>query len=380
MKDKKKVWIITRRAGHNFGSSLQAYALQHTVEKLGFKNEIINYDEYYHNIKWRIRPFINDCLFRVMHLIPALSKLIAKNKYKWLFDRNTQQVKFEDFERDNLTLTKKEYKTSKAIGRAAKDCDICICGSDQIWSPLLFDPTLFLDFCDKDRTKTVAYAPSFGINTIEQNRDQIKNLIESIHFISVREETGSDIIKELTHRDAPVVLDPTLLLDRKDWSKIASHADTGNIPYILCYFLGGAYIPYQFIEDLKNQTGYRIINICTYRTLNSIQGECISDASPAEFITYIANAAYVCTDSFHGTIFSILFERQFFTFERFGNEKENQNSRIYTLLKACQVPNRLIPYDSIPSANFPVINFELLKINLENARAGSIKYLETALN
>jgi len=379
MKDNKKVWIITRRAGHNFGSSLQAYALQLTVEKLGYKNEIINYDEYYHNIKWRIRPFINDCLFKVMCLIPTLSELVAKNKYRWLIERNTQQGKFDIFERDNLTLTKKKFNTSKAIARAAKDCDICICGSDQIWSPLLFDPTLFLDFCNKDRTKTIAYAPSFGINSIGQNRDQIKNLIDSIHFISVREETGSEIIKELTNRDAPVVLDPTLLLDRKEWVKLATQADTGSEPYILCYFLGGAYIPYKFIENLKNQTGYRIINICTFRTLNSIQGECIADASPSEFITYIANAAYVCTDSFHGTIFSILFERQFFTFERFGNEKENQNSRIYTLLKTCQAQNRLIPYDSIPSTNIPVINFDILKINLEFEKVGSIKYLETAL-
>lgn len=374
----KKVRIITRRAGYNFGSSLQAYAMQQIVYKLGFENKIIDYDELSKNIKWRVRPFFDDCLFFTMNLAPTISNLVAKKKYKWLVDRNTQKEKFQSFEKENLVLTRRKYKSSKAIVKDAKDYDICICGSDQIWSPLLYDPVMFLSFCTNSKTKTIAYAPSFGINRVETYQNNIKEFIQRIQFLSVREEQGHAIIKDLTGRAASVVLDPTLLLKQNDWEKVMVPVKPSE-PYILCYFLGNKYIPHNFITDLQTRTQCKIINICTFRTINTINGECLSTASPAEFISYIANANYVCTDSFHGTIFSILFERQFFTFERFQNEQENQNSRIHTLLQKLEASHRLIPYNAISAENVLPIDFATLKSHLETNRAFSIQYLKTAL-
>ena len=131
----RKVWIITRRAGYNYGSSLQAYAIQQVVRNLGFKNEIINYDEYYHNIRWKFSPFIYNCIFKIMNLLPWMFRLIANNKYNWLISRDIQINKFKTFEKDNLILSKKRYKNSIDIAKDINDNDICICGSDQIWNP-----------------------------------------------------------------------------------------------------------------------------------------------------------------------------------------------------------------------------------------------------
>ena len=378
MNEEKVVRIITRRAGHNYGSSLQAFAIQYVINKLGFKNKIIDYDEYCHNIRWRVRPILDDFFYQVMRIIDPVSKLLFSKKYKWFIDRNIQKMGFDLFEKENMTLTQKKFKTSKEIEEDAKNYDICICGSDQIWNPLLFDPVMFLDFCNNKRTKTIAYAPSFGVSNLDKNKDEIKKLLEGINRISVREEAGAKIVKDLVKNDVPVVLDPTLLVEKKEWEKILKPIKSDE-PYILCYFLGKKYIPHKFIENLKKETGYKVINICTYRTMNGIESECITTASPSEFLSYISNAAYVCTDSFHGTIFSIIFQRQFFTFKRFGKEKGNQNSRIYTLLNICKLKCRLIDYAKVTADGIPDLDYEKPMSNLEAKIKLSKKYLELAL-
>jgi len=375
----KKVWILTIRAGTNFGSSLQAYAMQRVFNKLGFENEIINYDEYYHNIRWRIRPFIEDALYFLMNKLPKLSTFIAAKSYTYLMLRKVQLDKFYVFEKTNIILTKREFKTSKSIERNLVNVDICVCGSDQIWNPFLFDSAFYLDFCHNQEIKTIAYAPSFGISQIIQREDQIKKLINTIDFISVREDSGSKLIKEITGRNAPVVLDPTLLLEREDWEEISSTINILQKPYILCYFLGKTYLPNSFIDSLQCETNYEVVNICTYRTLNSIQGEKIVTASPDEFLSYVANAAYVCTDSYHATIFSIIFERQFFTFERFKDGADNQNTRIYSLLSKVDLLQRLVDYDSVYLNNQSVV-FEDCKMHLQNMKNESYDFLKSSLN
>jgi len=375
----RKVWIITRRAGYNYGSSLQAYAIQQVVRNLGFKNEIINYDEYYHNIRWKFSPFIYNCIFKIMNLLPWMFRLIANNKYNWLISRDIQINKFKTFEKDNLILSKKRYKNSIDIAKDINDNDICICGSDQIWNPHLFDPVMFLDFCDHKQTKTIAYAPSFGVIKLDINIVNIKKLIQKIDFLSVREDTGASIIKNLIGREVPVLLDPTLLINSEDWKTLIAPTKR-NEPYIMCYFLGNSLIPHQFIEALQIHTQYKIVNICTFRTINTIKGELVTTASPSEFLSYIANAAFICTDSFHGTIFSTIFERQFFTFERFGSGKENQNSRIYTLLNNCQLQHRLITLNTKNPKDFSLIAYDELRHSLEGKKKASFEYLKLSLN
>jgi hypothetical protein len=373
-----EICIITRRAGYNYGSSLQAYAMQRIVEKLGFPNRIFNYDDGCLKLLWRLRPFIEDLAFRVMRFAPMFSKCLFRRKYQELCERDAQIKKFKNFEKTHLKLTPSTCRSSRKLAEEALDYDICICGSDQIWSPLLFDPAMFLDFCRETPVKTIAYAPSFGVSGIDSHREEIRELLKGIDIISVRENEGAEIIRELTGRDAPVVLDPTLLLDADDWRAIAQ-PPVRTKPYILCYFLGGSRIPHRFLAELQQETGCELLNVCTFRTRNDIPGDRECTMSPEEFLGAVANAAFVCTDSFHGTIFSILFERRFFTFERFGKERTGQNSRIYTLLERLGLSGRVMPFDQGYNRDVQPIEYREVRPVLQRNRKTSLEFLETAL-
>lgn len=373
-----EIRIITRRAGYNYGSSLQAYAMQRILEKLGFPNQILNYDESSRKPLWRLRPLLEDLVYRVMHIAPMLTKHLFPWKFKYLCERDEQIKKFNNFEKTYLKLTPAAYRSSRMLARAVSGCDICICGSDQIWSPLLFDPSFFLDFCKGTSAKTVSYAPSFGVSEVISHRAEIRDLLNGIDIISVREKEGAEIIRELTGRNVPVVLDPTLLLEADDWRAIARPPKRAN-PYILCYFLGEKRIPHQVLSKLRQVTGYDLLNVCTFRTRNDIIGDQDCTLSPEEFLGAVANAAFVCTDSFHGTIFSILFERPFFTFERFGKERTGQNSRIYTLLDRLGLTGRLMPFDHGYNPDALPIEYGSVEDALNRSRKTSLEFLESAL-
>lgn len=378
LKGTPKIRIITRRAGYNFGSSLQAYAIQRVVEKLGYPNQILDYDESSSKPLWRIRPFLQDIAFQILRTIP-LSGSLFKRKYQELRDRDVQIKKFKKFEAEHLKLTAVTYRSADTLSKAMVDCDICICGSDQIWSPLFFDPVMFLDFCKGTPVRTVAYAPSFGVSELHLYRAEIRDLIQRLDRVSVRECEGAQIILELTGLDVPVVLDPTLLLERGDWRAL-SRSSQPSKPYILCYFLGQDRIPHKFLSELKHATGWDLVNVCTFRSKNDIEGAMECNMSPEEFLGAVENASFVCTDSFHGTIFSLLFECEFFTFERFGKERTGQNSRIYTLLNRHTLTDRLKQFDQgYDSTMMQPIDFEAVRSALQSNRNESLRYLELAL-
>ena len=312
-----------------------------------------------------------------MSFLPMLSIRIFGQKYQELCDRNEQINKFKAFEKSHLKLTPDSYRSKRSLTKALSDCDICVCGSDQIWSPLLFDPTMFLDFCRKIPVKTVSYAPSFGVSEINEHREKIRELLNDIDIISVRENEGAEIILQLTGRDVPVVLDPTLLLDIDDWLAIAKPSER-QTPYVLCYFLGDKRIPYRFLSEFCLETGYELLNVSSFRTRNDISGNNELTLSPEEFLGAVSNAAFVCTDSFHGTIFSILFERNFLTFERFGKERNGQNSRIHTLLNRLKLADRLVAYDQRYSYKNKSIDFVAVRTALNLNRETSLSFLQDA--
>lgn len=367
---------MTRRAGDNFGSSLQAYALQQFLLKQGYDNRIIDYDEY--PLRWKIKPFIYDRWYDCLRILPSVSENFFPARYRWLRDRNIQQKKFKAFDTAFLKLTPKHYRNSRAIEKDSHQCAACLCGSDQIWNPLFFDSAMFLDFCTNGKTKKIAYAPSIGAEEIKIHREEIKKLVNKFDCLSVREEKGASLIKELTGRKAEVVLDPTLLLDKEDWEKIMIKP-TLQKPYILCYFLGYEEVPARFIQELRQQSGLDVYIATSYFYPCKIEGIRLSTLSPREFLGLVANAAYICVNSFHGTIFSILFEKQFFCFKRENTcPVQNKNSRIQTLLKMHGLTDRLLPVNShyTPLSD---IDFEKVKSLLAENRLRSISYLENAL-
>lgn len=378
MSGSKKIWVLTCRVGYNFGSTLQAYAITNAIKKLGFTNQIINFDGYH--LRSKIRFLMLNTAFHTMRIAPWFFKLFIGGIYKNCSDSYIQRRKFDSFEEKYFSLTSKRYKNSAELVFDAKDCDALVCGSDQIWSPINFFPTLFLDFADKSTTTTISYAPSFGVNRVEEHQSEIGLLINNIDFLSVREEQGAKIIKELTNRDAFVALDPTLLFEQKDWEEIAEEP-TIKGSYILCYFLSGDNIPLGFVKSLREKTGFQVVNLLTnYYRVDMPDATNMGDASPCEFIGLISRAAYVCTNSYHGAIFSILFSRNFFIFERFATtSKINQNSRIYTLLSKLSLNERLTDVDNQQITNIPSIDYGDVHLKLNNLRMESIHFLSNAL-
>lgn len=342
---KNEIWIITRRAGYNFGSSLQAYAMQQTLSMLGFYNRIIDYDEY--KLRWKIRPFVHNVFYSFMCLFPLFWRTVCPSIYRHFAKRHIQRKKFDIFDRTQLRLTKKSYRSSREITKDVSQCRACVCGSDQIWCPLLFDPTMFLDFCIAPEIKRVAYAPSIGLPRLDSHQKKIHDLTINFHALSIREKQGAKLLQELLNRnDVAVMPDPTLLLEPEKWLSIATMPPAG-LPYILCYFLGAELIPRKFIRELQEKTGCRILNIQMYYNKQNLEAEALDTVSPDEFIGLVKNATYVCTDSFHGTIFSILFQKKFFCFKRFEEAaKNNQNSRIFNLLDMLSLSHRLCDENS----------------------------------
>lgn len=370
--------IMTRKAGYNFGSSLQAYAIHRVLEKNGFENQIVNYDEYHHSVRWWIKPWLKDCVYFLLSKGPSFFCRYFSNLFLNLKKRDVQKKAFEQFEEDYLRPTEFVYKTARQLARDAKKWDVCICGSDQIWSPLLFDSNFYLKFSDPSRTKLIAYAPSFGVQNVVNHRREIIKLLNRFHSISVRELAGQKIIKNLIGRDVSVLLDPTLLLTAEDWNAIASESNISQ-PYILCYFLGNAHIPYRYIEDMEKKLGLSVVNLTTFRTRNLIKGMQRDVDGPCDFISLIKNAQYICTDSFHASVFSILFKKEFVVFDKFAKgDAANQNSRIENLLSLFRIENCLLDSTIAVYQNIEV-DYSNSENILDRLRSRSILYLNKSI-
>ena len=170
------------------------------------------------------------------------------------------------------------------------------------------------------------------------------------------------------------------MVNKKHWLLMSNSVPkVRQKPYILCYFLGNN-IPQKYIDKLKQELGYEIINIQMFNRINTIKVDLnITDLGPCHFLNLIANAEWVCTDSFHATIFSFIFNRKMSIFERFKREqRDNQNSRIHTLLKALDLENVLVQDDDTPCKNL-AINFKESEKRLTNLQTESLKFIINAL-
>src|SRR5690606_15601322 len=232
----------------------------------------------------------------------------------------------------------------------------------------------------------LAYASSFGVSEIPSfQRKATGKYLDRFAFIGVREQQGKVIVDTLSNNVAKVVADPTLLLSRKEWEEeIADARPNEKEPYIFCYFLGSNQESRRAVNALKAKTGYKIITIRhmdEYVTEDEAFGdEAPYFVDPNDFVKYVSRAAYVCTDSFHCTIFSIIFQRQFMTFYRFVNtSKTSRNSRIDSLFEVLGIDRERIYGDDICKVIDNKIDYAAVGIKLNDLREDSLKFLSNAL-
>lgn len=360
----------------NYGTALQAAALSAVLRNMGHEAQMIQY-----------KP----CgYFRTLpdYSVAALGKRIYRKiqnpkpeQTGATFCDDRKDSLFESFLNKNLHFT--QVCTTKAdLERLNDSFDAFICGSDQIWSPLVFNPKYYLDFVN-DSSKKIAYAPSIGVEEIEDHyvKHEITMLLNSFGSLSVREASGQKLIKELTGKDSQVVLDPTLLLTPGQWEEQFSlKQQNTDKPYLLVYMLGNNPDHWEATRQTATQLGLSIRIIPVF-TNDLTREDCITDAvGPTEFLQLIRNASYVCTDSFHAMVFSLQFHRPFTAFARFRkSDARNQNSRILHLLHTVGMQNRLMVKHNWLNITNSEPDFSYADQVLNDLRQKSIDYLVTAL-
>lgn len=359
----KDIGIVTWHYYPNFGSALQAYAMQEVLQQLGYTCEFINY---------RKRQFRNSYVKTfIKYIISNLSFMLSKNK------REKFSFKFSRFEYEYLRQRRIPY-TTKNIIRCNSKYRIFLCGSDQIWAPNVFDPIYFLSFVDSNKAK-VAYAASIGLNQIPKELERAYiELLRRFDCLSTREENGAQILRDLLGYDIEVVLDPTMLLSGADWQKLVINPPF-NDDYIFVYFLGDNPLHRETVKNMARTMNYKIVTVSKFPADQELADFVDAYAGPKEFLGYVKNAKFVITDSFHGVCFSIIYRKDFYAYERFSNDDTIcQNSRIHNLLKRLKLEERIIKFSTV-KAFYTSINYAEVEDLLHAERSKSMNFLRNAL-
>lgn len=338
----------------NYGTYLQAYALQQTLLKLGVDNHIID-----------DKRIIDTCMWK-SKMIKAVNIFLG---------RHNSSSYYKAFKRKYLRVDN-NFSTLDDLNERY---DAFICGSDQIWSPYLpFQPYYYLDFV---KCRKIAYAPSTGTGYMTTEYKQaIKPLIERFSAVGVREESGKQMLSTFINKEISTVLDPTLLLTGSEWNRSIEGQSEKNEDYILCYFLTPNiwYMNYVKMYAQKHQLPIKIF--ATSKQYASYADECIY-AGPKEFLSYIKGARKVFTDSFHASIFSIQFHKDFITFKRFEDGKgKDQNARIADLFHKIGLSSYFIGRESLKDVT-RLLPPEYDKVDtcLNALREKSLEFLQNAL-
>lgn len=354
----KKIAIATLNGYFNYGNRLQNYALQEVLSSFGFEVQTLRINRDKHANK--INPLIKEI------------KRCIKNPSAYINQKHREGV-FLDFSHRYIIETEIVFNMEDDLTHLDLEFDYFVVGSDQVWNPSMNRASsfFFLDFVEEN--KRIAYAPSFGISKLpDELISDYQKWIDRIPFLSVREDDGAKIIKDLTGREVSVLVDPTILLTKEKWinvSKVAKKKPADE--YLLTYFLGG--IPKEYkkqINEIANLRGLKILNLGdknekdTYRT------------GPSEFIDYINDCSVFCTDSFHGAVFSILMEKPFIVYERKG--AVSMYSRIDTLLNKFDLVERKSDNIEISEKVFEIDYSHITPI-LEVERQKAFDFLRNSL-
>lgn len=358
-----KVAITTFHRALNYGGVLQAFALEKTIRGMGIDCEILDY----------YCPFL-ESQYRGKKLtkfqIKRIGSAILKNGT--LKRNNNGFLKFVD---QYLTTSKIVYKPEN-ISDANKVYDSFITGSDQVWSPVCagFDKNYFLNFVDKGKKK-ISYAASFGRSELPEHlKSEYRDLLDSFDAISVREKSGSVIIKDLLNRNAKTVLDPTLLMEKDQWYRLFKK-ENSRTGYVLVYLIAEDKELLHFAKQYAAFTNKKVlyVNDRIYKTKGV---ENLRNVRPDEWVNLFIHADSVFTNSFHGIAFSMNFEKDFYAFKLKQNMAVNE--RMINILDMFGLSNRFIStYEDVE--NMMPIDYEQINSSLANWRKESLDYLEQSL-
>ena len=361
----KKTATVTWINYRNFGTYLQAYALQKAVEGLGYSNKVID-----------DAPVIDSFprkRFSPVRLLRNVPFLYPKRDE---FNKKVAAsiAEFDSF-KDRYISIDNDWQSKADL---AERYDVYIAGSDQIWSPTVrYDDFYYLGFTD--RTK-VAYAPSLGTTVYPDSMvPEVRTHLESFAALSVRERQGAEILKKKLRLDAEVVADPTMLLTRGQWDSLVPQTWESDRPYVLCYFLTYNEAYMDFVRSHCRDKGLELKLLVVSHDFVGVSGAEEIYTGPEGFLKLIKAAAEVMTDSFHAAIFSLIYRKEFHAFKRFKDgTTSSQNSRMDNLLAVMDLEDRLLSETSLSLSDSPV-DYERVAGVLETMRNDSLTYLAESL-
>ncbi len=395
----KKVAIVTWARGVNYGTILQAFSSTDTLIKNGYDAVLLDDSILTGEFKAqasakddaKIPPQTSSAkngkmsyyLNKIKKAIYVFSSPKRYHSYKneRTFERVSSNKKraFEDFKKAYLKLTE-PFGTAE-YDRVGNEYDAYVCGSDQIWT-IKSKPEYhyyYLGFTN-DSKKRIAYAPCIGEYGIPDfAKADIENLTKRFDAIAMRDNHGSKLISEISEKSVPTVLDPVLLKTATEWQDALSLQKTDE-KYLLCYILGKHKWYNDYIKAFAKDMGLKIkwIPVNPEQT-DFLYGD-TSPCGPKEFVELIYNAEYICTDSYHGTLFSLLFNKQLTILERYTDSENSQNERFYSLFNQLGINKKIISEKIFEKSDTERLNYDIINRSLAKEREKSLQYLLSALD
>lgn len=321
----------------NYGTVLQSYATTAALDEANIEYELIQYKKKRTVIeKIQLIPrLLNGVLLNDKY--EALLKKLGEIRYPEFAKKNAIRSRsFRTFHETYFNKLSPVFEGYSALCEGADRYHAVITGSDQLWSPAGLPTNFYNLMFVPDAVRKISFASSFGVSNIPWYQvKRTREYLNRIQYISMRENRGAEIVSKLTGRWVPVVMDPVFYFDKQEWERLIPPAEPEWNNYIFCYFLGANPEHRKAARKLAVQTGKKIV---TLRHLDRYvaDDECFGDyapydVDPARFLNILRNADYICTDSFHGSAFSVINEKKFVVFNRYDNQSANsKNSRIDT--------------------------------------------------
>ena len=373
---RKKQGILTFHAAYNYGSCLQAYALQSFLNKNNNEFEIINY-----------RPYNQHGMYSLINLRYFNKGVLVKNVYnilhfKKILERNK---KYDEFIHKYFLLSNQNYLDEKELAKIINNYETIVCGSDQIWnlSKSTYDRSLayYLELDKKFNGNAIAYAPSFGdtINNIVKNEMFDIKYLKNFDYLSFRENDVVKIMRDMGF-DSTLVLDPTLLLNKEDWEKLVGPPIV-NKPYIFYYSLNCKEYSMKFVEKISAENNLPVITSFMHPRESLKKIKIYGNSGPLEFLNLLYYSTLVCSNSFHGTVFSIIFQKDFYAI---FDEDEEQNiireNRKASLLEQLGLSKHISSYSNYVSLDdIKNTNYNDVEEKLDKLRKISSDYLLNAI-
>lgn len=321
----KKIGILTFHRFINYGGLLQAYALCRTLNELNTDTYVIDYT--------------NEILENVGNSKIFCKHITWKRRIKKLFfARNTKKKEesFHQFIQKNIKITKQTYTSIDELEKLNNEYDLFITGSDQVWNPKWpYEPAYFLDFV-KDNQKKVSYGASLGDRGIpEEKSKEYQKRLKTFWKIAVREQSDQKEIEKLIQKKPVITVDPVLLLSKEQWEELIQETPQIQQPYCLIYTVNE---PKQLIKQAKNYAQKNhldliYLNPSFFQCFRVNNGKKVKTATPQEFLKYFHDADAVFTNSFHGTVFSYLFEKNFYVETQSGERRNKRAADFLSLLE-----------------------------------------------